>query len=360
MYDEVEILGAGGFAQVVKVRDEQGHLWTKKIYCPQESFVKAVGHEHLKARFVREVSQLSYISHPNVVSIADFRLMTGTKGDSSLLKAIGRGAGTTRYSATVFINNFKRATAGSDIYSFGAILHEFFRDTQRIPYDQIRVDGKLGEVINRCTKKNPRRRYATVEAVRAGLYDALKKEQPAFTSKREADVVALIEVGGNLSDDQSDDALYFMDTNESAGHSNDQVFRSISTDHIHEPHESAPELFACLSRDFCYFVYQGTFDFDYCDVLADKLGRIFDLGNVETKSQAGNALLEMCTIQNRWHVECRFIKLFDPNCQDGIAARFVLEAKILKIVFAKLFVHLLQSISASKNDLHPLLRQELS
>lgn len=68
--------GRGGFARVDIVSDETGALFARKMYDPHPHLVAAVGHEHLKHRFIREVRYQSQISHPNVVRIIEHFLQS--------------------------------------------------------------------------------------------------------------------------------------------------------------------------------------------------------------------------------------------------------------------------------------------
>ncbi|TMO86579.1 serine/threonine protein kinase [Pseudoalteromonas spongiae] len=70
-YTEVCEKGQGGFARVVEVRDAAGNHYAKKIYNPQKQITDAVGDEHLKRRFKREVKYQSTLNHPNIVNIVE-------------------------------------------------------------------------------------------------------------------------------------------------------------------------------------------------------------------------------------------------------------------------------------------------
>ncbi|HIF9255926.1 TPA: serine/threonine-protein kinase [Photobacterium damselae] len=63
--------GQGGFARVDIVTDSSGIQYAQKTYAPMQQLLDAVGDEHLKRRFIREVSYQKTVSHPNVVAILD-------------------------------------------------------------------------------------------------------------------------------------------------------------------------------------------------------------------------------------------------------------------------------------------------
>lgn len=68
-YKQYEEIGAGGFAKVFLVKDANGALAARKIFWPNQPHLDDSEIEGVKSRFIREVSILSEISHPNVVSI---------------------------------------------------------------------------------------------------------------------------------------------------------------------------------------------------------------------------------------------------------------------------------------------------
>lgn len=70
-YVEVEERGHGGFARVFVVQNEAGQQFAKKVFSPTQPLIEAVGEEHLKRRFKREVKYQSSIDHKNVVTIVD-------------------------------------------------------------------------------------------------------------------------------------------------------------------------------------------------------------------------------------------------------------------------------------------------
>ncbi|MDQ0707176.1 serine/threonine protein kinase [Pseudomonas sp. W3I7] len=63
--------GRGGFARVDIIANQTGQQFAQKVYDPQPHLIHAVGDEHLKQRFIREVRYQSQISHPNVVVILE-------------------------------------------------------------------------------------------------------------------------------------------------------------------------------------------------------------------------------------------------------------------------------------------------
>ena len=112
-----------------------------------------------------------------VYKISDFGLTTPGAGMTSTLTASNMAGGTVLYRPPECAVNFRRATAQADIYSFGAILHDIFGTTTRMPHSELTVAGDLGPVVEKCTKIQARRRYRSAEALREDLYDVLSRER---------------------------------------------------------------------------------------------------------------------------------------------------------------------------------------
>lgn len=287
-YKEVSEKGNGGFARVLIVEDENGEQFAKKVYSPMEHILAAVGDEHLKRRFKREIKYQSRVKHRNVVpvlesylddeppyfimplaectlqeelrsdpslsgnykevlfdvlaglecmhelgyvhrdlkpanilkfksgdssyySISDFGLMSVTETDSSTLTGSNAQGGTQNYAAPESMKNFRAATHLADIYSFGAILHDVFGNgARRVPYTELTLPGAIGEIVQKCTKRNTARRYSSITSLRDALYKVLDETEVVFSSKDEEKSVEVLKASNTLSDDQWDDIFFFL------------------------------------------------------------------------------------------------------------------------------------------------------
>ncbi|NQY19938.1 MAG: serine/threonine protein kinase [Campylobacteraceae bacterium] len=72
-YTEIEKLGRGGFAEVVKVTDGNTE-YAKKIFSPSQNLLDGVGIDELKRRFKREVKYQKSLTHRNILEILDVYL----------------------------------------------------------------------------------------------------------------------------------------------------------------------------------------------------------------------------------------------------------------------------------------------
>lgn len=289
-------------------------------------------------------------------AISDFGLVTAGASNSTTLTGTGVNGGTPYYAAPELNKDFKRATTAADIYAVGAILHDIFDGGARVPYSELDGPGAVGEVIRRCTRKNPIRRYASVSELREALYAALTSGAVVFKSAAEEQAVSLLQNQNSLTDDQWDYVYFVISDNDAKGATNKNVFRYLTLAHVQELSASAPQLLKAIGMGYAHHA-MGVFDFNYCDVLASRLEKFFELGDTELKASVLLALLELGTSHNRWFVEWAFSKLANTGCELAVVQRFLTEAKVNGYDVNRALKHLESSIKISRSQLHPLIAQ---
>ena len=301
-------------------------------------------------RFLTEEGKLRY-------AISDFGLITAVASDTTTITRTGHGGGTPIYAAPELITNFKYATSTADIYSFGAILHDIFGGGNRVPYVELSVPGPFRSIVEKCTKRNPVRRYQDVASLRADVFDALASPDLAFSSTEEADIVALLSTKNELTDDEWDRFFELLEL-AANGLVSYNLFRAIKNEHIELLAPKAPDLFNALGMRFSDYVRSIGHDFDYCDVLADKLERFFLHGSIALKAHTLISLLEMGVSHNRWFVERKFQRLAGPDLDIRVVQRVLLDVDADSFNLERYLGNWEVSISASRKSLHPLFSQE--
>ena len=293
-------------------------------------------------------------------ALSDFGLMAVGEDASSTLTPSGMGGGTPAYQAPECAINFKRATARSDIYSFGAMLHDIFASsTKRLPHEELTAPGAVGPVIEKCTKRNSHRRYKDVSQLREALFEALNGYTFSFQSGEEEKVVGILANETILPDADAWDRVFdFLDTDTAAGHPTYNVFRTLRLEHIEQLAADDPDLLASLGKMFADHCRTRSFDFDYCDILAAKAGLFFSLGEIGLKADMAVAMLRLGIDHNRWFVERKFMQMAGPISEE-LADRILVELKVLGIDFAYEFGRLERSISVGKDALHPVLQAQV-
>ncbi len=289
--------------------------------------------------------------------ISDFGLTTPGVGQTSTLTGSNMAGGTPLYRPPECALNFRRATEQADIYSFGAILHDIFGGgVARLPHGELTVPGDLKEIIEKCTKHSPRRRYSSIAKLREELFDVLDSSVIQFFSEEEEDIVNLLKSKDDLADTEWDRVFHFIDENVDKGRSNTNILRSLSLNHIHSIHKSSPDMFSALGHFYASFADSTGFGFDYCDVVSDKAEVFFDLGDVNLKASIALAMLELGTSHNRWRVERQFMRMAGPDCDPVLANRIRIEALARNFPFNSRIRHVVRSIGISIDMLHPILQ----
>jgi eukaryotic-like serine/threonine-protein kinase len=290
-------------------------------------------------------------------SISDFGLTTPGVGQTSTLTGSNMAGGTPMYRPPECANNFRRATEQADIYSFGAVLHDVFAGgVGRVPHSELTVPGALKPIVEKCTKAQPRRRYASIAALREELFDVLDNTAVQFFSKEEEDVIAVLNTKEELSDDEWDRAFNLIDDNADKGISNRNIMRALSLNHISSIHNSSPDMFQGLGELYADFAVSSAFDFDYCDVVSDKAEVFFNLGDLSLKAKIALAMLELGTSHNRWRVEWQFIRMAGHDCDPALAERIRMEIVAREFPFLTRMWHVERSIDVTPDRLHPTLQ----
>ncbi|HEY4343241.1 MAG TPA: serine/threonine-protein kinase [Parvibaculum sp.] len=293
-------------------------------------------------------------------AISDFGLMSPQSGQTSTLTVTNMAGGTPLYSAPECAMNFKRATIQSDIYSVGAILHDIFGGgASRVPHSELSARGPIGPIIQKCTKKNLRRRYRNVETLREDLYEALTNNLITFSSAEEKEIVRLLQGNEALTEEQWDLVFQQIDENADRRQTNHAIFRATSIDHLEHLAVEAPDLFAALGEEFAAYMSESGFDFDYCDVIAGKAQVFYDHGELDLQARITLATLKLGTSHNRWLVERKFLKMAGPDISSPLARRIEVEIEVQGIDFEAQVSHVERSLDVSRVSLHPALRELL-
>lgn len=288
--------------------------------------------------------------------ISDFGLISHGDGDTTTLTGTGDRGGTAMYAPPELMTDFKRATAASDIYSFGAILHDIYAPSaKRIPYTELSAEGEIGRIIAKCTKRQARRRYSNVAELREDLYAVIDTAEPAVQTAEEQRFVNLLNEKTDLTEDEWDEVFDYIDSVPAEDGRPRALFQAFKIDHLEMLSTHSPELFTSFARDFCAFARECSFDFEYCDVLGDKLKTLFRLGSVDVRAESAAAALELGVSHNRWYVERIFTQMLRSDSSDAVAERFVILMEDLEFDLCRLIIRLEQSINYDRKHLHPVI-----
>lgn len=291
-------------------------------------------------------------------AISDFGLMSVNKSDITQITASNYQGGSLWYAAPELAADLKRSTYLSDIYSFGAILHDIFDGNPRVPFSELLAPGPIGQIIAKCTKKLPARRYASVAQLRNELYPVLAQiEHTGIVGTPEDDeAVALLKEGRPLANDEWDTVILRVDRNVNGGFSCMAIFEALQILHIEQLAKESPELLVVLGEPFASHMDLGSFSFTYCDVLATKAETFFKHAAVGLQAEIVLALLSMGVGHNRFMVMHMFTRLAGKDASAVLATRMRIEIEMREIDFLAKIVRLEWAISFNRDNLHPILR----
>lgn len=280
-------------------------------------------------------------------AISDFGLISATNSNSTNLTATNAMGGTAMYAAPELIGDFRRATFAADIYSFGVILYDIISNRKpRIPYKEISFEGPIGDIISKCTKSFPIRRYSSITSLRDDLYRVLKTTPIISKSSGVERIVNLLSSKKQLTEENWDSVFLFLER--ASIEDIDLVLHAIKIEHIEEHFTSSPELFAALGDYFVDIMLKKNFDFNYCDILASKAEIFFkkseDLG---LKAKIILALLELGTSHNRWYVERMVGNMLNSSSSD-LGNRLLMEITATSFDFVTKINHMEFSIKYNR------------
>ena len=295
-----------------------------------------------------------------IYRISDFGLTTPGVGQTTTLTGSNMGGGTVLYRAPECANNFRRATAQADIYSFGAILHDIFGGgIGRVPHSELTVAGPVGPIVEKCTRSNAHRRYRSVASLREELFDVLTNENVEFFSQEEEAIINILKSTDDLTDEQWDRIFNLIDENADKDIPNYNIMRAISREQICSLYEIAPDMFQALGEIYGEFAKSHSFNFDYCDIISDKAQIFYSYGDLQLKAQITLAMLELGTGHNRWRVEHQFMRMAGLEIDDTLAERIKIEMQVQNTQFKQLMSDIEGSIGVNRDNLHPILREYL-
>ena len=293
-------------------------------------------------------------------AISDFGLLSIQNSDSTTLTGSNVRGGTTFYAAPELLSNFRGATSRADIYSFGAILHDFYGNgAKRIPYSEIKMSGKIGEIVYKCTRSNSMRRYQSVSEIREIIYPIIETSLPDYSSTEEELQVQILENTNELTDQQWDDVFLFLENQDKKLSHCYNIFMAISESHISNCYENSPEIFNGLGIFFSIHISENSFVFDYCDILAHKAEVFYKKGDISLKAKITLALLKLGVSHNRWYVERKFLSFVNSDIDEILANRIVTEIEVDEIDFSNYIHRLQRSIEIQDLNLHTILRKYL-
>ncbi|MBY3038634.1 serine/threonine protein kinase [Rhizobium laguerreae] len=292
-------------------------------------------------------------------SISDFGLISMKESNLSELTKSGMGKGSDFYTAPEIANDLRKASARSDVYSLGCILHDMVGKEPRVPFREIREDGDFGPILAACTKDDPSKRFASAKAVLDAILTV--EYEPAGTLSGDSeDFLAILGAAEAPDKDTWNRLAAYLD--EKAARADiAAICGRLTADRIETVCRDAPDSAKRIGLVFAEWVSGTAFNFDLSDAIANRVDVFFQNCDFETKVECLMALLELGTSHNRWYVERRFVSLCGPDMDENLAKRLVVKFHIEgKSAVCRKISHLEGSIDFERTNLHPRLVSALA
>jgi eukaryotic-like serine/threonine-protein kinase len=230
------------------------------------------------------------------------------------------------YAAPEQARDFRNTPEQADIFALGCILHDAVDpEASRVPFNQIRVAGQYGPLLERCTDVQPKQRVQSVTALRAALFELWRTSQ--FTAPA-PDQLGLIDAV--INSPESTDAWRALIGNIEATDAalRDVVLRAISAELLITLGSINDDLFARATLLICDWASSRNFGWEYCDVVGDRLLDAYRIAPVRIKVSVVLAALELSTSHNRWHVLKQVGSMLSPAADNGLIDRLLIEIEL--------------------------------
>lgn len=286
--------------------------------------IHALEELHAMGLVHRDLNPRNILFHEGKWKLADFGLVSPPIDSTTELSTTLAGWGTASHMAPEQVSDFKHADSRADVYAFGCILHDLATDGIRVPYAKQSCDGPLGMIVERCTEVERDRRFKDITSLRGALFTLLAEPlhlRPSVVASEwvthlsasvEWDIIRLREFARFISrlDDVTDKWNVFVNVDEDAI----EKFYSIDTGYAD-----------AVAIEYCEWVSTRGFNFDFCDVLVQRLLKFFNHGGLDVQAKAIMSIAELGYSHNRFYVMRQLILICGPNMDVGLAKRIVFE-----------------------------------
>lgn len=282
---------------------------------------------------VEELHRLGYVHRDlkpaNVLLVdgkwvlADFGLILPLARDTTILTSSKSAYGSHNYAAPEQAYDFRNTPEQADIFALGCILHDAVeRNASRVPFAQIRSTGTYGPILEKCTEVEPRKRFPTIAALRSALFDLWRTSQFDAPIPAEADLLEAV-----LASPNSTEAWRHLTSHAEAlpDLERNALLRSINAEHLTHLNKVDDVLFGRLMNLICEWAKSTGFQWEYCDVIGDRLVEAYRVSPVRIRCQIVLAALELAVSHNRWHVMNQVGAMLGQTAENGLVDRTLIE-----------------------------------
>jgi serine/threonine protein kinase len=265
--------------------------------------------------------------------------------------------GSDYYTAPEITKDLRYASAQSDIYSLGCILHDMVGTEERVPCGEIREGGPFSAILLGCTRKDPSNRFKSAKAVLDAILSVDSNSYPAPT-QQSIDFIMMLEAPIPPAKVAWEKLADFLD-HDASDEDRRAICNKLGNDRIAELFSASPADANRIAVVFAEWVNSSSFNFDHCDGLANRLDIFIQNGDFESKVSCLMAMLELGTSHNRWYVEHKFLARCNTGMEENLANRLAIQFRITGEAVCQRILHLERSIGVKREALHPALVRAL-
>ncbi len=318
--------------------------------------ISAIEELHMYSRYHRDLKPANVLKfktddNSTYYAVSDFGLLRDGMSKKTVLTTVETQKRSDDYTAPELSYDIRNASAQSDIYSLGCILHDMFGVDPRTPFTEINENSEYGPVFRACTKINEDNRFDNVGDLRDAILSI--HESKLDTGSLGEEVINIIEKT-TLTEHEAKFLASYIDEKRDSEEGK-YILGRINFHHIDQIYNLAPKRWRILAKNYCYWIQNNSFQFELCDGYANRLIAFFDLAMPDIKTECLLALLELGTSHNRFYVERKAVRLMDSTMDDSLARSLKIDFTTDKAKFCRTIKRLNQSIGYNPNSLHPLL-----
>ena len=293
---------------------------------PWQDILAAVEELHRLGYVHRDLKPANILLVRGTWLLSDFGLILPTARDTTILTSSHSAYGSHYYAAPEQAVDFRNTPDQADIFALGCILHDAVsRTPTRTPFAQIRTVGVYGPLLEKCTETDPRRRFPSIAAVRAALFEVWRTSEfpaPNFDDRTLLDAVL-------NSPDSIEAWRALLGHVENLGSAEqDPVLRAMTAALLVGLNRLDDVLFSRMMNLLCAWASGSAFQWEYCDVVGDRLLEAYRISQVRIKCQVVIAALELAVSHNRWHVMKQVGAMLSPAAENGLVDRMLIEMNL--------------------------------
>lgn len=293
---------------------------------PWQDILAAVEELHRLGYVHRDLKPANILLVNGTWVLSDFGLVLPTARETTILTSSHSAYGSHFYAAPEQAVDFRNTPEQADIFALGCILHDAIdRAPVRTPFAQIRIGGVYGPLLEKCTELEPGRRFPSVVALRAALFELWRTSE--FSAPNPDDSTVLDAV---LNSPDSIEAwrtlLGHLEILGSA--ERDPVLRAMTADLLVSLSTLDDVLYSRMMTLLCAWASGSAFQWEYCDVVGDRLLEAYRISPVRIRCQVVLAALELAVSHNRWHVMKQVGAMLSPAAENGLVDRMLIEMNL--------------------------------